>query len=160
MQRFNSRRDFEFSSLKYAKKKNMDIKIMGGTKTGREGKRSHVIRRGLCSGYSGAFLHFSSPTPWSRLWLPCPPLSLPLFPHVVRDRPRTFTFAIPLRPRVLHPPRLLPLVPPTLASHLQRTHSWSSRYIQCTEQTRWASFSLIRYNLMKCKVVGKREKIL
>lgn len=64
---FSSRFRVLVTEICEKKKKNMDIKIMGGTKTGREGKRSHVIRRGLCSGYSGAFLHFSSPTPWSRL---------------------------------------------------------------------------------------------
>lgn len=50
---------------------------------------------------------------------PLVPLFLPLFLLVVCDRPRTFTFAIPLRPRVLHPPRLLPVVRPTLGPYLQ-----------------------------------------
>lgn len=72
---------------------------------------------------------------------PLSPPFLPLFPHVVRDRPRTFTFAIPLRPRVL---------PPTLASHLQ----------PCTLDRGGLPGVLrfIKHDLVKRKAAEKREQ--
>lgn len=74
-----------------------------------EGKRnSHVIRRAPFRLQWRLFAFFQPDTVLTTL-TPLSPPFLPLFPHVVRDRPRTFTFAIPLRPRVL-PPRRSPRI--------------------------------------------------
>lgn len=106
-----------------------------------EGKRnSHVIRRAPFRLQWRLFAFFQPDTVLTTL-TPLSPPFLPLFPHVVRDRPRTFTFAIPLRPRVL---------PPTLASHLQ----------PCTLDRGGLPGVLrfIKHDLVKRKAAEKREQ--